>query len=53
VNITNSEEIYSFHSGGALVVFVDGSVHFLSTSISPATAAALATRAGGEVVGDY
>lgn len=54
VNCSNQFGIYSFHSSGANVAFADGSVHMLSSSISPATLAALVTRAGGEVVNaDY
>jgi prepilin-type N-terminal cleavage/methylation domain-containing protein/prepilin-type processing-associated H-X9-DG protein len=44
----------SFHSGGALnFVFCDGSVHAIATSINLNTYTALATMAGGEVVGEY
>lgn len=50
INCNNSGEVYSFHTGGANVVMVDGSVHFLATGISPATFAALFTSAGGEAV---
>ena len=50
VNCTNNREVYSFHSGGANVVFADGSVHFLSESINIRVFAALVTRAGKEVV---
>jgi prepilin-type N-terminal cleavage/methylation domain-containing protein/prepilin-type processing-associated H-X9-DG protein len=46
-------ETYSFHSGGANVLFGDGSVRFLSADIDIATFAALVTRAGGEVPGNY
>jgi prepilin-type processing-associated H-X9-DG protein len=55
VNCTNDREVYSFHSGGANVVFADGNVRFLSESIDISVLAALVTRAGGEVVsgGDY
>jgi len=50
MNCNNNGEIYSFHSGGAMAVFCDGSVHFLSQSISPTTMAALVTMAGNEVL---
>ena len=45
----------SFHSGGANVLFLDGSVRFLKNSVAPAVLRALETRAGGEVIqqGDY
>ncbi|HTU22155.1 MAG TPA: DUF1559 domain-containing protein [Gemmataceae bacterium] len=50
MNCNNNGELYSFHPGGIDTVFCDGSVHFLSQSISPAAIAALVTRAGGEVL---
>ena len=50
INCTNDHEVYCFHSGGANAVFADGSVHFLRASMSIRVLAALATRAGGEVV---
>jgi prepilin-type processing-associated H-X9-DG protein len=40
----------SRHRGGINCSFADGSVHFVTDSINPATWQALATRAGGEVV---
>jgi prepilin-type N-terminal cleavage/methylation domain-containing protein/prepilin-type processing-associated H-X9-DG protein len=42
--------VYSFHSGGANALFVDGSVHFLLQNIDVRTFAALVTRASGEVI---
>jgi prepilin-type N-terminal cleavage/methylation domain-containing protein/prepilin-type processing-associated H-X9-DG protein len=42
----------SLHSMGANFLFVDGHVGFVSSSIDRATFNALATRAGGETVGD-
>jgi prepilin-type N-terminal cleavage/methylation domain-containing protein/prepilin-type processing-associated H-X9-DG protein len=55
INCTNNGEVYSFHTGGANVVFADGHVHFLRESINIRVLARLITRAGGEVVsdGDY
>jgi prepilin-type N-terminal cleavage/methylation domain-containing protein/prepilin-type processing-associated H-X9-DG protein len=50
LNCSNNSEIYSFHPNGANVVFADGSVHFLSSSINLCTLAKLVTRAGGEVI---
>lgn len=43
----------SYHPGGVNTVFMDGSVHFISNTITPATWRALGSRAGGEVLGDY
>ena len=43
----------SYHGGGVNVVLMDGSVRFVTDAVQPATWRALATRAGGEVVGEY
>ena len=53
VNGINTGETYSFHSGGAQVLFADGSVHFLSSNIDGWVYVSLCTRAGGEVVGEF
>ena len=56
INCTNEwgKGLYSFHSGGANVVFGDGSVRFLSQSINGRTFAFLHTAGKGEVVpNDY
>jgi prepilin-type N-terminal cleavage/methylation domain-containing protein/prepilin-type processing-associated H-X9-DG protein len=42
----------SYHTGGVNVVLMDGSVRFVNNSVSPATWRGLATRAGGEVLGN-
>ena len=42
--------ISSSHPGGANTLFVDGSVHFLTNSLSAETLTALITRDGGEVL---
>ncbi|HEY1189007.1 MAG TPA: DUF1559 domain-containing protein [Gemmata sp.] len=52
VNCNNVNQIYSFHTGGAMTVRGDGSVQFLKESTAPGVVAALASRAGGEVVTD-
>ncbi len=54
VNCNNNASLYGFHPGGATVSLADGSVRFLRASTAADTVAALATRAGGEVIpGDY
>ena len=53
INRTNDSEMYAFHVGGLHVLLCDGSVKFLSENISAATLGALATRNGGEVVGEF
>ncbi|MFG0261280.1 MAG: DUF1559 domain-containing protein [Novipirellula sp. JB048] len=53
INIDNSGEIFSFHPGGAQVVFCDGAVRFLSESIDEALIGALCSRAGGETVNHF
>jgi prepilin-type N-terminal cleavage/methylation domain-containing protein/prepilin-type processing-associated H-X9-DG protein len=53
VNCTSNDEMYSFHTGGANVLFADGSVHFLKDTVAPPVVIGLVTRAGGEVVNDY
>jgi prepilin-type processing-associated H-X9-DG protein len=50
LNCTNDRQPYSFHPGGCNVLFADGAVHFLRAGMDIRVLAALATRAGGEVV---
>lgn len=47
INCHNDNETYSFHAGGAMHVFTDGSVRFVRESISPQSYAALITANGG------
>lgn len=48
------EDFYSQHPGGISVVFADGHVAFLSSSMDETTFQALSTRKGGEIVSsDY
>ncbi len=51
--VTDADATSSFHPGGVQFLFGDGSVHFISSSISRQVYDALASRAGGEVVGSY
>ena len=54
--IYDTDWLYSFrsdHVGGVQFVFVDGSVHFVSENIDATLLNSLATRAGGEVVGEF
>jgi len=46
-------EIRSDHSGGANGLFCDGSVRFLAEQMNQKTLAAICTRAGGEIVGEF
>jgi prepilin-type N-terminal cleavage/methylation domain-containing protein len=48
INCTNDNEIYSFHTGGALALRGDGSITFLRASTSPQQIVAAISRAGGE-----
>lgn len=43
-----NNELFSFHSSGANVLFMDGHVVFLRETLSPAIVRALITRNGGE-----
>ena len=43
----------SYHTGGVNVGFADGSVHFISQSISQATWTALGSINGSELLGSY
>jgi prepilin-type N-terminal cleavage/methylation domain-containing protein len=47
------QEISSYHPDGALVLLADGSVHFLSESISPQTLSALCSREGNDQAESY
>ncbi len=53
VNCTNYYSAYSFHSGMANVLLVDGSVRSVAENISTDTMMALLTVAGGEVIGEF
>jgi prepilin-type N-terminal cleavage/methylation domain-containing protein len=50
INIYNENGLYAFHTGGVQVCMGDGSVTFLSESLSATVFASLVTRDGGESV---
>ncbi len=50
VNCSNAHEIYSFHTGGANIVFADGSLRFVKSTADIKTLAAMVTRSGQELV---
>jgi prepilin-type processing-associated H-X9-DG protein len=43
-------DVYSFHTGGAMVCFADGHVQFVRESVNITVLAGLVTKAGGEVI---
>ena len=49
INATNENEPYSFHSGGAMLLFADGHLLLVSEQIRLEVLAALSTRAAGEL----
>ncbi len=51
--LAHVDAMYAQHPGGCNVLLGDGSVRFVSETINQLTWAALATRAGGEVIGEY
>jgi prepilin-type N-terminal cleavage/methylation domain-containing protein len=48
VNCNNADEIYSFHTAGAMTLRADGSVQFLKDSVAPGVLVALISMSGGE-----
>jgi len=50
INITNNNEIYSFHTGGVHMAFGDGTVRFVNAGIPPVVLGALITARGNETV---
>jgi prepilin-type N-terminal cleavage/methylation domain-containing protein len=53
INGCNDSEGYSFHAGGINTVLADGSVHFISENIDARLWAAMVTRTGGEIIGEF
>lgn len=53
INLTNNEEIYSFHTGGANILRADGSVQFVTESLSAEILVALISHQGREVLEEF
>lgn len=53
MNRSNSQGVYSFHTGGAQFGMCDGSVRFISENISLKTLVALWTRDEGDIPGEF
>jgi hypothetical protein len=51
--VFDPDTYYSYHIGGAHLLFGDGSVHFISSFVNGQTFQALGTIAGSEVIGEY
>lgn len=51
--LAHADQMYAMHPGGLNVLLGDGSVRFVSEFINVETWAALSSRNGGEVVGEY
>jgi prepilin-type N-terminal cleavage/methylation domain-containing protein/prepilin-type processing-associated H-X9-DG protein len=47
------QEFHSYHSGGANFLLADSSCHFMATTVDVRVFAAMLSRSGGEVVGDF
>jgi prepilin-type processing-associated H-X9-DG protein len=52
MNCTNDNEMYSFHTGGAMVAFADGGVRYVRETVSARTFAALVTKSAGDIPGE-
>lgn len=46
----NNQDVYSFHTGGANILFADGHVMFMTSGIDIREFVRMVTRAGGEIV---
>jgi prepilin-type N-terminal cleavage/methylation domain-containing protein len=48
-NCGPNDEIFSFHPGGAITVFADGSAHFIEETIEPVALRCLVTRSENDI----
>jgi prepilin-type processing-associated H-X9-DG protein len=52
-NCGNNDEIFSFHTGGALAAFCDGHVQMLQSGVDRRVVRMLVTPTGGETIPDF
>jgi prepilin-type N-terminal cleavage/methylation domain-containing protein/prepilin-type processing-associated H-X9-DG protein len=52
INCDNQHAIYSFHTGGAMILFCDGSVRFINESLSGLAFAQIVACDDGQVIND-
>jgi hypothetical protein len=52
-NCGPNDEPFSFHTGGCLGLYGDGSVRFVRDTIAPTIIRAVVTPNGGEVIPEY
>jgi prepilin-type N-terminal cleavage/methylation domain-containing protein/prepilin-type processing-associated H-X9-DG protein len=51
MNCNNQQgDVYSFHTGGAMVCFADGHVQFVRETVNIAVLAGMVTKGGGEII---
>jgi prepilin-type processing-associated H-X9-DG protein len=50
INAPGGTDVSSHHPGGAIVLYADGSVHFLTNATPGATIRSLSTKGGGEII---
>jgi prepilin-type N-terminal cleavage/methylation domain-containing protein/prepilin-type processing-associated H-X9-DG protein len=53
INCSNMDNYYSFHTGGAQILLVDGSVRFISQNLDLETLARLVHVNDGQVLGEF
>jgi prepilin-type N-terminal cleavage/methylation domain-containing protein len=53
MNCSNVQGVYSFHPGGAVILFGDGASNFINENIDFDTFISLMTKSAGDIAGNY